>query len=119
MTAPDLLPCPFCGCSVGIERSGPACAIVCLAPSKCLKSGLLIGFSPDEEAEAIAAWNRRAPLADAHPLASEALAVSEVAALVYAAKMVMHDLHHGNGLEGLYENRDRLDAALHAIGGDA
>ena len=64
MTAPDLKPCPFCGGKVGIERSETACAIVCIAPSKCLKSGLLIGFSPDEETEAIKAWNTRAPLAD-------------------------------------------------------
>ena len=44
---------------------------------------------------------------------------TEVRALIYAAKAVMHDLHHGNGLEGLYKNRDRLDAALSAFEGDA
>lgn len=111
MTVTDLLPCPFCGGDAvtenlileGVVRCSGCCAKIIRKHEVKEDTG---------QAEAIAAWNTRAPLA-------EALAVPEVAALVYAAKMVMHDLHHGNGLEGLYANRDRLDAALRAIGGDA
>lgn len=43
----------------------------------------------------------------------------EVRTLIYAARVVMHDLQHGNGLEGLYKNRDRLEVALSAFEGDA
>ena len=111
MTAPDLKPCPFCG------------GIAYLRDDASHSTAYFIGCATEDcfgethwgqnEAEAVTGWNTRTT-----PLA-EALAVPEVAALVYAAKMVMHDLHHGNGLEGLHANRDRLDAALHAIGGDA
>lgn len=54
----------------------------------------------------------------ATPALDAAAMTPDVRALIYAAKAVMHDLHHGNGLEGLYENRDRLEAALRAFGGD-
>ena len=56
-----------------------------------------------------------APVSQTAALA-DALQVPEVRALAYAAKAVMHDMRHGNGLEGLWANRDRLGSALRAIG---
>lgn len=56
----EMEPCPFCRRPVAIERGEKACAIVCIAPSACHGSGLLVGFSPEDEAAAIAAWNDRA-----------------------------------------------------------
>lgn len=39
--------------------------------------------------------------------------------LIDAAGAVIHDHNHGNGLEGHYANKDRLDAALIAMKGGA
>lgn len=112
MTAPDLKPTFYFDRYInGVKMAED----VCVERASSLSAAMVVASkiaSRGPNGEAPVLVYRPAPLA-------EALAVPQIKALVYAAKMVMHDLHHGNGLEGLYENRDRLDAALRAIGGDA
>jgi Lar family restriction alleviation protein len=71
MTAKDtpaaLLPCPFCGGAVAVEKvfasdqyeSYGYWSIECTAHEA--QTGLFCGVHADSEDEAIAAWNRRAP----------------------------------------------------------
>ena len=54
MIAPELLPCPFCGGSAVLCRPSIGRPYVCCDSKFC--SG-----PKDTPAEAIAAWNRRAP----------------------------------------------------------
>lgn len=54
--------------------------------------------------------------ADLPPTLSAALALPEVRALVAAAKGLLFAHDHGNGLEGWHNTRERMRAALSAIG---
>lgn len=58
MTAPDLLPCPFCGGVPVVKSGGPGCAYV-----KCCDCPAETGDGPLPKI--IAAWNRRATSDDA------------------------------------------------------
>lgn len=118
MTAPDLLPCPFCG-SVDLtirEMDEEWHVVSC---NGCNAEG---GYYPPNDStmpeEAATFWNTRAPLA-------EALVVPEVAALVKAAKVGLMDLEAWLAVAGIDDahNTDmthyavqELTAALRAIG---
>lgn len=77
-TAPELLPCPFCGCEVELVSSKNApdrlLVIACKSPSPCIGSGLG-GFYilESQRDDGIAAWNRR----EAATALSEAKAENE------------------------------------------
>lgn len=62
MDAKELKPCPFCGATPFLQRMDGIVGISCGHDSACNKTGLAIAFSPEKEASAIAAWNRRAAL---------------------------------------------------------
>lgn len=68
----ELLPCPFCGCAVSLERRhGDKLYVVkCTGNSPCIGSGLG-GFYilPEQLADGIAAWNRRTDTRSAEPVA--------------------------------------------------
>lgn len=85
MTAPELLPCPFCGSPahritpMGYWKPGGytpnGVRYVCgslYADPPVMCPGTNSFYSDDADAEAIAAWNRRTPLPDVAALIAEA-----------------------------------------------
>lgn len=62
MSAPDLKPCPFCGGEAEIWRAhrGLTAWIACMG-----RCAVLVSKEYTADEEAIAAWNTRAPLAEA------------------------------------------------------
>lgn len=61
MTAPDLLPCPFCGGDAEIWRAheGRTAWVACMG-----RCAVLVSKEYTTDADAIAAWNRRAAAPD-------------------------------------------------------
>lgn len=122
MTAPDLLPCPFCGgdANLGYRSAysvdsgsdfvgcNDCCCMIEFDEPKWNARTQSIDSS--SRAEAIATWNTRAPLA-------EALAVPEVQALVEAAKRALQFTENTESELGMtLESGDMLRAAIRAIG---
>lgn len=67
-TVPKPLPCPFCGGSPDVVvHPGAVTGIWCANP-ECI---VTVRLGATTEAEAIAAWNRRAPCAHSGPIVAE------------------------------------------------
>ena len=89
MTAPDLKPCPFCGGEAEIWRAhrGLTAWIACMG-----RCAVLVSKEYTADEEAIAAWNTRAPLAEALAAALEEIAsydTGATAGLAYTAKAAL------------------------------
>ena len=69
---PELLPCPFCGGETRVDARNPngAWIVRCWKEASCAGRGG--AYPPDMKAEAIAAWNRRAPIPDQRSDAEDA-----------------------------------------------
>jgi Lar family restriction alleviation protein len=111
MTAPDLLPCPFCGEVPIIKDTGKGISIFLCESSACSGSGMWTGFLSEDRDEAIAAWNRRPPT----PLAS-ALDVPEVQALVSELEGWLNIAHHCEITDGCCCCGDDMQNHLDPVG---
>ena len=65
--AVDLEPCPFCGGAAEIWRATPGTTRK--AWIACVGRCVVISKEHETDAEAVAAWNRRAPTGDGEPVA--------------------------------------------------
>ena len=105
MTAPDLKPCPFCGGEAEIWRAhrGLTAWIACMG-----RCAVLVSKEYTADEEAIAAWNTRAPLAEALAVPTEEAFMS---AVWDALKADASDLRKQQRILKAFH------AALRAIGG--
>jgi len=115
MSAPGLLPCPFCNSGPAVTKQNASFSGVELVNYRGL-SFVNCGTCGTEgpkmalDKDAVKEWNTRA---DLPPTLSAALAVPEVAALVDAAKVVHQSFWHGSDgvICGMYD----LERALAAL----
>lgn len=114
MTAPELMPCPFCGGEAHLrdDVSHSTAYFIGCATEDCFGE-IHWGKS---EAEAVSGWNTRADLIPATPLAA-ALAVPEVAALVEAARRCRNYAAHSPTTQAEINIASWLTAALRGVEG--
>lgn len=121
--AVELLPCPFCGGRAHLERTGH---VACETGWPCAHTAYFNNGTPAEQnAAAIAAWNRRAPVArelDASGTTNSAQISSSL--VVGDTERLDWIMRHVRGSElrriGVHTNggeaRPAIDAAMGAVG---
>jgi len=118
MTAPELLPCPFCGdnrASTYHVRDGR----VSMCPACGAKSGSQFNGPldlPSADNRAIAAWNRRTPSPEVAALIAEARREGWNAAIEAAAALAHPPQWERKGKPGLWRlRRAKIAAAIRAL----